>query len=325
METEMQDRPAAIEAPLPTLEPIQWARTPELDIGYYEAGPTHGEAVVLLHGFPYDIHSYVDVIPLLADRGLRVIVPYLRGHGATRFRDPTAPRSGQQAALAADLIHLLDTLDLPEAILAGFDWGARSACIVAAVWPERCRGLVSVNSYLIQDIARATQPIEPQLEAGFWYFYYFATERGRLGLHANRRRIAEVIWKRNSPAWTFDDATLDRTATAFGNPDYVDIVIHSYRHRLGLADGHAAYAALEHELARQPSIRVPTITLDGLADGNFPATDGTSSAVHFTGPRIHRQIPAAGHNLPQEAPAAFAQAIIDLVAAGRRSPLGRTQ
>lgn len=304
------------QSPLPTLGPVRTARTPELDIGYYEAGPTDAEAVVLLHGFPYDIHSYVDVIPLAVDHGLRVIVPYLRGHGPTRFRDPSTLRSGQQAALGADLVQLLDALELPDAILAGFDWGGRAACIVAALWPDRCRGLVSVNGYLIQDIASAAQPIEPALEAGFWYFHYFATERGRLGLEANRRGIAEVIWKRNSPAWAFDDATLDRAATAFANPDYVDVVIHSYRHRIGLADGAVAHAAVERELARQPTIRVPTITLDGLADGNFPATDGSSSASHFIGPRIHRQVPAAGHNLPQEAPVAFAQAIIDLTDGG---------
>ena len=206
----------------------------------------------------------------------------------------------------------MDALQIPSAILAGFDWGGRAACVVAALWPERCAGLVSVNSYLIQDIAAAQQPITPALEAGFWYFFYFATERGRRGLDANRREIAKVIWTRNSPAWSFDDDTLDRAAIAFDNPDYVDIVIHSYRHRLGLADGDPAYAYVERQLANGPAITVPTITLDGLADGNFPATDGTASAQHFTGFRQHRQVPNAGHNLPQESPEAFAAAIVDV-------------
>jgi pimeloyl-ACP methyl ester carboxylesterase len=299
--------------PLERLEPLHIIRTPSLEIAYYESGPTDGPPVMLLHGFPYDIHSYVDVIPLLARQGLRVIVPYLRGHGPTRFVDPTAPRSGQQAALGADVVDLMDALDIPRAILAGYDWGGRAACVVAALWPERCAGLVSVNSYLIQDIKAAQRPIEARLEAGFWYFFYFATERGRLGLTANRRDIAKVIWTRNSPAWTFDDAMLDRAARAFENDDYVDIVIHSYRHRLGLAEGYGPFEELERRLADQPPIDVPTITLDGLADGNFPATDGSSSGAHFTDFRSHRQVPAAGHNLPQEAPAAFAAAVLELV------------
>lgn len=308
----MTHQPSSAGGALPRLAPIKTARTGLLDVGYYEAGPRGGAPVLLLHGFPYDIHSYVDVIPLLTSRGLRVIAPYLRGHGPTRFVDPAAPRSGQQAALGADVVDLMDALDIPKAVLAGFDWGGRAACVAAALWPERCAGLVSVNSYLIQDIAAARQPIDPALEAGFWYFYYFATERGRLGLTAHRREIAKVIWTRNSPAWRFDEATLDRAAAAFDNPDYVDVVIHSYRHRLGLADGFAPYADLERQLADQPSITVPTVTLDGLADGNFPATDGSPSSAHFTGPRSHRQAPNAGHNLPQEAPTAFAAAVLDL-------------
>lgn len=301
-------------ARLERLAPLSTVETPALEIAYYEAGPPDGDPVVLLHGFPYDIHSYVDVIPLLTERGLRVIVPYLRGHGPTRFIDPATPRSGQQAALGADVVDLLDALDIPRAVLAGYDWGGRAACVVAALWPERCAGLVSVNSYLIQDISTSQQPIDPGLEAGFWYFFYFATERGRLGLTANRRDIAKVIWTRNSPAWHFDDATLDRAAEAFDNDDYVDVVIHSYRHRLGLADGASPCEDLEQRLARQPPIAVPTITLDGLADGNFPATDGSPSAHHFTGDRTHRRVPDAGHNLPQEAPVAFALAIIELAA-----------
>jgi pimeloyl-ACP methyl ester carboxylesterase len=305
----------ATDAPLPRLAPLQTATTGVLDVAYYASGPSDGPAVLLLHGFPYDIHSYVDVVPILAGHGLRVLVPYLRGHGPTRFVDPDAPRSGQQAALGADVIELMDALALPRAILAGFDWGGRAACVAAAMWPERCAGLVAVNSYLIQDIAAAQLPIDPHLEAGFWYFFYFATERGRLGLAANRREIAKVIWTRNSPTWHFDDAQLDRAADAFDNPDYVDVVIHSYRHRLGLAPGHEPYASVERALARQPAITVPAVTLDGMADGNFPATDGAPSAAHFTGFRAHHQVPGAGHNLPQEAPAAFAAAVLEL--AGR--------
>ena len=287
-------------------------RTDTLEIGYVEAGPPDGEVVLLLHGYPYDIHSYVDVIPLLADAGLRVITPYLRGHGPTGFLDPSTPRSGQQAALGRDVVELMDALDIPTAVLAGYDWGARAACVVAALWPERCAGLVSVNGYLIQDIAASTAPLRPELEAGFWYFFYFATERGRQGLTANRRDIAQVIWTRNSPAWQFTAATLDRAAQAFENDDYVEVVIHSYRHRLGLAAGDPRYDEIERALAAQPVIGVPAVTLDGLADGNFPATAAEAAAHHFAGPRTHRQVPAAGHNLPQESPAAFADAIFHL-------------
>jgi pimeloyl-ACP methyl ester carboxylesterase len=268
--------------------------------------------VLLLHGFPYDVHSYVDVAPRLADAGFRVVVPYLRGHGPTCFLDAGTPRSGQQAALGSDVVALLDALGVPRAVLAGYDWGGRAACVVAALWPDRCSGLVSVNGYLIQDIAAAGIPIRPDLEAGFWYFYYFLTERGRAGLAANRREIARVIWRRNSPAWTFDDAVLDRAAAAFDNPDYVEVVLHSYRHRLGYADGDPRYAGLERQLAALPPITVPAVTLDGLADGNFPATDGTAAAAHFTGPRCHHQVALAGHNLPQEAPEAFASAVTEV-------------
>jgi pimeloyl-ACP methyl ester carboxylesterase len=298
------------------LEPVRHVRAGALDVGYYEAGPSDGGVVLLLHGFPYDIHSYVDVAPRLAAAGRRVIVPYLRGHGATRFVDSEAPRSGQQGAIGADVIGLLDALEIPRAILAGYDWGGRAACVAAALWPERCAGIVTVGSYLIQDISAAATPIRPDLEAGFWYFYYFLTERGRAGLTANRREIARVIWARNSPRWQFDDATLARAAEAFDNPDYVDVVLHSYRHRLGLAPGAAPYEEVEKELAAEPPISVAAITLDGLADGNFPATDGGPSAHHFTGPRVHRQVRDAGHNLPQEAPAAFADAVIDVAGLG---------
>jgi pimeloyl-ACP methyl ester carboxylesterase len=303
---------AAVGAALPRLEPLQHVKADVLEIAYYEAGPSDGEVVLLLHGFPYDIHSYIEVIPRLAEAGRRVVVPYLRGHGPTRFLDRSTPRSGQQAAIGADVIALMDALDIPRAVLAGYDWGGRAACVVAALWPERCAGLVSVNGYLIQDIENANTPIRPDLEAGLWYFYYFLTERGRAGLTANRRDIARVIWTRNSPNWHFDRQTLDRAAAAFDNPDYVDVVLHSYRHRLGLTPGHPAYAQSETKLAALPAITVPAVTLDGLADGNFPATDGIATAHHFTGTRVHRQVPNAGHNLPQESPAAFAAAVLEL-------------
>jgi len=279
-----------------------------LHVGYAEAGPADGPAVMLLHGWPYDIHSFVDVAPVLAAAGYRVIVPHLRGHGMTRFLDSATPRSGQQAAIGADVIALMDALHMPRAVLAGYDWGGRAACVAAALWPERCTGLVSVNSYLIQDIAKAAVPIAAKSEAGLWYQYYFQTARGRAGLTAHRRDIARILWTRNSPNWHFDDATFDRSAEAFDNPDYVDVVIHSYRHRLGHAPGYPPYEDLEKRLAAQPAITVPTITLDGDADGVVPATDGTSTAAQFVGGRHHRVIPHVGHNLPQEEPAAFAAA-----------------
>ena len=303
---------AAMAGALARLEPVRHVRAGELEVGYFEAGPDDGEVVLLLHGFPYDIHSYVDVIPLLAAAGRRVIVPYLRGHGPTRFVDTAAPRAGQQAAIGADVIALLDALGIPRAVFAGYDWGGRAACVAAALWPQRCTGVVSVNGYLIQDIRTAMTPIEPDREAGLWYFFYFLTERGRAGLAANRREIARVIWTRNSPAWTFGEATLQRAAVAFDNPDYVDVVLHSYRHRLGLAPSHPPYEEIEQRLAALPPISVPAVTLDGMADGNFPVTDGAASAHHFTAPRRHHQVPDAGHNLPQEAPDAFAGAVLEL-------------
>ncbi|MFC4453449.1 alpha/beta hydrolase [Deinococcus sonorensis] len=308
-------------APFLRLEPARSVRTDVLDVAYVEAGPEDGPVTLLLHGFPYDIHSYVDVLPLLTRAGHRVIVPYLRGHGPTRFLDDTTERSGQQAALGADVIGLMDALNIPQAILARFDWGGRAACVAAALWPERCTALVTVNSYLIQDIRRAMTPIRPDLEAGLWYFFYFLTERGRAGLTANRREVARVIWTRNSPQWSFDDAVFERAAAAFDNPDYVDVVIHSYRHRLGAAPGAPRYEGLEARLAALPPITVPAVTLDGLADGNFPATDGRPSAAQFAGPRMHHQVPSAGHNLPQEVPHAFARAILE-AADLRRYALG---
>lgn len=299
-------------SPLPRLGPVRTIDTRTLTVGYVEEGPPDGEAVLLLHGFPYDVHSFVEVIPRLVNSGLRVITPYLRGHGPTKSRGSTAAVSGEQAALGTDVLELLDALEIDQAVLAGFDWGGRAACIAAALWPERCAGLVSVNGYLIQDLAAAQKPLPPRLEAGFWYFWYFATDRGAAGLAADRRGVAEVIWAKNSPAWEFDDETLDRAAAAFYNADYVDVVLHSYRHRLGLAPGHPAYAELQEKLDALPPITVPAVTLDGTRDGNFPATDGEAGAAHFTGPRVHLQVPGAGHNLPQEAPDVFAGAVMEV-------------
>jgi pimeloyl-ACP methyl ester carboxylesterase len=295
------------------MTPIRQIKAGVLDIGYHEAGPENGAPVLLLHGYPYDIHSFAEVSPILAAAGCRVITPWLRGHGSTRFLDNATPRAGQQGAIGADVIALMDALQIRSAVLAGFDWGGRAACVAAALWPERCTGLVSVNSYLIQDIARATAPIAPKIESGLWYQYYFQTERGRAGLAADRRGVARVIWERNSPSWRFSEETLERTAHAFDNPDYVDVVIHSYRHRLGLAPGYPAYEDIERRLAAQPPILAPAITLDGMADGNYPVSDGSATAAKFRGARIHRQVPNAGHNLPQEAPQAFAQAVLDVM------------
>ena len=303
---------------LPRLEPLRSVRTSALEVSYYEAGPQAGPPVLLLHGFPYDIHAYIDVIPLLAEAGLRIIVPHLRGYGTTRFLEPSAPRSGQQAALGQDVVELMDALDIPRATLAGYDWGGRAACVAAALWPGRCAGLVCVNSYLIEDVKKAVNPIDPSLEATLWFFFYFATERGRRGLAASRREINKLIWKGLSPEWRFDDATFDRAADAFDNEDFVEIVVHSFRHRLGLVPGVPQYERVEESLSKQPPISVPAITLDGQLAGNAPATDGTASAAHFTGPRIHRQVPNAGHNLPQETPEPFAAAILDLVGAQSR-------
>jgi pimeloyl-ACP methyl ester carboxylesterase len=297
------------------LEPLRHVEAGVLDVAYYEAGPADGPVVMLLHGFPYDVHSYVDVAPQLAARGCRTIVPYLRGCGPTHFRDERTPRSGEQAAIGSDLIALMDALSVKRAVVAGYDWGGRAACVAAALWPDRCIGLVSVNSYLIQDIASAMVPMRPEREVALWYQYYFQLERGRAGLAANRRAIAGILWRQWSPNWHYDDATLDRTVAAHDNPDYVDVVIHSYRHRFGLAGGDPQYADLQRRLAALPVITVPTITLDGDADGVAPATDGTASAAKFTGRRTHHVIPRAGHNLPQEEPEAFAAAVLELVKA----------
>src|SRR6478735_1255578 len=303
----------------PRLGPIQRVKTDVLDVAYVAQGPADGETVLLLHGFPYDIHSYEHVAPMLAEAGLRVIVPFLRGHGPTRSLGGSAARSGEQAALGVDVIELLAALGVDSAVLAGYDWGARAACVAAALWPTRCTGLVAVNSYLVQDLTAATQPLPPAVEAGFWYLWYFCTVRGENALRTNARGIAAVIWAHNPPAWDFDEQTLARTAEAFDNPDYADVVLHSYRHRLGLAGGHPRYAAVQAALSALPAITVPAVTLDGLADGNSPATEASAAAAHFAGPRVHRHVPNAGHNLPQEAPQAFADAVHETLALSRTS------
>jgi pimeloyl-ACP methyl ester carboxylesterase len=295
------------------LEPLRHIDAGVLNVAYYEAGPGDGPVVMLLHGFPYDIHSFVDVAPQLAAKGCRTIVPYLRGYSPTRFLSEATPRSGEQAAMGADLMALMDALSIKRAVFAGYDWGGRAACVGAALWPDRCIGLVCVNSYLIQDIARAMVPAWPEREVPLWYQYYFQLARGRAGLAANRRGIARILWQQWSPNWHFDDATFERTALAHDNPDYVDVVIHSYRHRFGLADGDPQYADIQARLATLPAIGVPTITLDGDGDGVAPATDGTASAAKFTGRRVHRRVPHAGHNLPQEEPEAFADAVMELI------------
>jgi len=297
------------------LEPLRQVDAGMLNIAYYEAGPADGPVVMLMHGFPYDIHAYVDVAPQLAAQGCRVIVPYLRGYGPTRFREAATPRSGEQAAIGADMMALMDALGIQRAVFAGYDWGGRAACVGAALWPERCIGLVCVNSYLIQDIANAMAPLRPEREVPLWYQYYFQLERGRAGLAANRREIAKILWAQWSPTWQFDDACFERTAMAHDNPDYVDVVIHSYRHRFGLAEGDPQYADIQRRLAALPAISVPSITIDGGADGVTPATDGTASASKFTDRRAHRVVPHAGHNLPLEAPEAFAEAVMELIKA----------
>jgi pimeloyl-ACP methyl ester carboxylesterase len=282
-----------------------------LNVGYAEAGPGDGPAVLLLHGWPYDIHTYVDVAPLLVVQGYRVIIPYLRGYGTTRFLQEDTVRNGQQSVVAVDAVALMDALGIEEAVLAGCDWGARMADIVAALWPERCRALVSVSGYLIGSQEANKMPLPPEAELRWWYQYYFATERGRAGYDQNRHDFAKLIWQLASPKWDFDDATFDRSAASFDNPDHVDIVIHNYRWRLGLAEGEAEYDVLEKQLAEGPVITVPTITLEGDANGAFHL-DPNAYAKKFSGRYSHRTIEGGiGHNLPQEAPEAFAQAVID--------------
>jgi pimeloyl-ACP methyl ester carboxylesterase len=282
-----------------------------LNVGYAEAGPTSGPSVILLHGWPYDIHTYVDVAPLLASAGYRVIIPYLRGYGTTRFLSGDTRRNGQQAALAVDVIALMDALGIDKATMAGCDWGARTANIVAALWPERCNALVSVSGYLIGSREANRKPLRPDAELQWWYQFYFATERGRAGYEAYRREFARLIWRTASPQWRFDDATFDRTAASFDNPDHVAIVIHNYRWRLGQAEGEPVHDALENRLAAGPVISVPTITLEGDANG-APHPAPAAYAGKFSGKYVHRHLTGGiGHNLPQEAPQAFAAAVID--------------
>jgi pimeloyl-ACP methyl ester carboxylesterase len=283
-----------------------------LNVGYVEVGPANGPAVILLHGWPYDIHSFAEVAPLLGARGYRVIVPYLRGYGTTRFLLSETVRNGQQSVIAVDVIALIDALRIEKAIVAGFDWGARTADIIAALWPERCKALVSVSGYLIGSRDANKMPLPPKAELEWWYQFYFATERGRAGYEAYRRDFAKLIWRIASPKWDFDNATFDRSAASFDNPDHVSIVIHNYRWRLGLAEGEPKYDDLEKRLAEGPVITVPTITLEGDANG-APHPDPSSYAKKFSGKYTHRIMNGGiGHNLPQEAPQAFVQAVIDV-------------
>ena len=283
-----------------------------LNVGYAEAGSSNGPAVILLHGWPYDIHTYVDVTPLLAAAGYRVIVPYPRGHGTTRFLSSDTLRNGQQSVIALDIIALMDALKIEKAIIAGCDWGARTANIIAALWPERCKALVSVSGYLIGSQEIGKMPLAPKAELQWWYQYYFATERGRAGYDKNRQEFAKLIWQIASPKWRFDDATFARSAAALDNPDHVNIVIHNYRWRLGLAEGEPKYDHLEKRLAEAPMITVPTITLEGDANG-APHPEPSSYAKKFSGKYSHRLIKGGiGHNLPQEAPQAFAQAVVEV-------------
>ncbi len=283
-----------------------------LNVGYAEAGPPDGPAVILLHGWPYDIYSFVDVAPLLAAEGYRVIVPYLRGYGTTRFLSDATFRNGQPGALATDIIALMDALKIEKATVAGFDWGARTADILAALWPERCKALVSVSGYLISSQEAGKMPLPPRAELQWWYQFYFATERGRAGYEKYRREFSKLIWQLASPKWNFDDATFERSAKAFDNPDHVAIVIHNYRWRQGLAEGEAKYDDIEKKLAQAPVVTVPTITMEGDANG-APHPEPSFYANKFSGKYSHRTIKGGiGHNLPQEAPQAFAEAIIDV-------------
>jgi len=291
--------------------PIKQIDAGLLNVGYAEVGPSDGPAVILLHGWPYDIHSYVDVAPLLASAGYRAIVPYLRGYGTTRFLSSDTFRNAQQSAIALDIIALMDALKIKKAIVAGFDWGSRTAAILAALWPERCKALVAVSGYLITNLKANLQPLPPAAELGWWYQYYFSTERGALGYTKYRHDYNRLIWKNASPKWDFDDATFDRTATSFDNPDHVSIVIHNYRWRLSLAKGEPRYDALEEKLSRAPVITVPAITIASDFDG--AAADGKSYANKFSGKYSHRILNSGiGHNVPQEAPDAFAKAVVEV-------------
>jgi pimeloyl-ACP methyl ester carboxylesterase len=310
--TKPADQPTIKPGTNTSFGPLKQINAGVLNVGYAEAGPTDGPAVILLHGWPYDIHSYVDVAPLLAKAGYRVIVPYLRGYGPTRFLSSETFRNGQQSVIALDIIALIDALKIEKAILGGYDWGARAADIIAVLWPERCKAIVSVSGYLIGSQESGKVPLPPKAELEWWYQYYFATERGRAGYDKYRHDFAKLIWQIASPKWDFDDATFERSAAAFDNPDHVSIVIHNYRWRLGLAEGEPKYDDLEKRLAEGPDITVPTITLEGDANG-APHPDASAYAKKFSGRYAHQVITGGvGHNLPQEAPQAFAQAIVDV-------------
>jgi pimeloyl-ACP methyl ester carboxylesterase len=304
-------RPASPPAPHSPFGPLKQVDAGLLRVGYVEAGPANGPVVLLLHGWPYDIHSYAQVAPLLAARGYRVIVPYLRGYGTTRFLSSATPRNGQQAVLAVDAIALMDALKIEKATFGGYDWGARTVNIMAALWPERCKAMVSVSGYLIGSREANKMPLPPKAEYEWWYQYYFATERGRAGYDKYRREFNKLIWQLASPKWQFDDATYERSAAAFDNPDHVAVVIHNYRWRLSLVDGEPKYDELEKRLAAGPLISVPTITLEGDANG-APHPEPSAYAKKFSGKYTHRLIKGAGHNLPQEAPQAFADAVLEV-------------
>ncbi|MGW2311300.1 alpha/beta fold hydrolase [Actinomadura luteofluorescens] len=312
----MPDASAAAPSPAPggrtSFTTLKQIRAGLLEVGYAETGPAHGPVVICLHGWPYDIHSFVDVAPALAAKGYRVIVPYLRGHGTTRFLSARTFRNAQQSVIALDVIALMDALGIEKAVLAGFDWGSRTADIVAALWPERCKALVSVSGYLVTDREANLRPLPPKAEHAWWYQYYFATERGRLAMEDERKRhdLARLVWDTVSPTWGFDDATFERTAAAFRNPDYAAIVVHNYRWRLSLADGERRYDGLEKRLDARPVITAPTIVLDADRDP-FTALSDASYRDRFTGAYEYRLLKGIGHNVPQEAPAAFAQAVTD--------------
>src|SRR5215510_11330513 len=294
--------------------PIKRVRTKTLEIAYEESGPATGFPVLLMHGFPYDPRCYDEVVPAIVAKGARAIVPYLRGYGPTRFLSPQTMRSGQQGALGQDLLDLMDELAIPRAVLVGFDWGGRAACVVAALWPERVKGLVIANGYSIQDIAASKTPAPPAQENRLWYQYYFHTERGRAGLMANRAELCKLLWRLWSPNWKFDDETYARTAKSFDNPDFVDIVIHSYRHRFGYVPGDPAFEAIERRLAAQPPIPVPTIVIQGEGDGvNVAGAAAPAQQRFFTGRYERRLVPVIGHDVPQEAPQAVANAVLELI------------
>jgi pimeloyl-ACP methyl ester carboxylesterase len=298
------------DAPTVPFGPVKQIDAGVLNVGYVEAGPTDGPVVILVHGWPYDIHSFVEVTPILAASGFRVVVPYVRGYGSTSFLSQQTMRNGQQSALAADTIALMDALKIDTAIVAGFDWGARTADIMAILWPDWTRSIVSVSGYIIVNLEANQKPLPPRAELGWWYQYYFATERGRRGYTENTRDFNKLIWQIASPKWNFTDATFDRTAAAFDNPDHVDIVIHNYRWRLSLADGEPGYDDYEKRLFELPAITVPAITIGSDFDG--AAADGTPYRAKFAGPYAHKVLPGIGHNVPQEAPRAFADAIIEV-------------